>query len=456
MKLDTRHMRYLTPEDWRVLTAVEMGSKNHEVVPTPLIAQISGLRGGGGVHRCISNLAKVGLIAKVKNAKYDGYRLAYGGLDYLALNTYRKRKDVYSVGNQIGVGKESDIYVVADEKGCQRVLKIHRLGRISFRTVKANRDYLRNRSSGSWMYMSRLAALKEYAFMKALYEHNFPVPTPLAQSRHTIVMSLVDAFPLRQISKVPDPASLYADLISLILRLAKYGLIHGDFNEFNILVLEKQTQPKPEQQDADLESTIDITLTPILIDFPQMVSIDHLDAEMYFNRDVTCVKRFFEKRFQFVSSEPGPFLSDARRQVGKDGSKRLDVEVEASGFSRKMARELEAYMKEVGVDGDRSPNSHAEAEGDSDSDVDDEEAEELQSRVSKGSPLQTGLEEQEDTARERLDQKGKFAEDVLSGVRGVDPVAGPLPPPPSTPDNCWTSQTTNVPSILGLTLKDEV
>jgi RIO kinase 2 len=146
MRLDTKAMRYLTAEDWRTLTAVETGSRNHEVVPTPLIGQISGLR--GGVHKSISALAKVGLIARLKNAKYDGYRLTYGGLDYLALNTYRKRKDVYSVGNQIGVGKESDIFVVADEQGVQRVLKIHRLGRISFRTVKANRDYLRNRSPG--------------------------------------------------------------------------------------------------------------------------------------------------------------------------------------------------------------------------------------------------------------------------------------------------------------------
>lgn len=48
---------------------VEMGSKNHEVVPTPLIAQISGLRGASGVNKSISAIAKVGLIAKVKNAK---------------------------------------------------------------------------------------------------------------------------------------------------------------------------------------------------------------------------------------------------------------------------------------------------------------------------------------------------------------------------------------------------
>ncbi|KAH0566334.1 hypothetical protein GP486_000270 [Trichoglossum hirsutum] len=390
MKLDTRHMRYLTSEDWRVLTAVEMGSKNHEVVPTPLIAKIAGLRGGSGVHKSISSLAKVGLIAKVKNAKYDGYRLTYGGLDYLALNTYRKRNDVYSVGNQIGVGKESDIYVVADEKGLQRVLKIHRLGRISFRTVKANRDYLRNRSSGSWMYMSRLAALKEYAFMKVLNEHGFPVPTPLAQSRHTIVMSLIDAFPLRQIRKVPDPASLYADLISLILRLAKYGLIHGDFNEFNILILENQIPPDSEKQAVESEHPSGGTLTPIIIDFPQMVSIDHPDAEMYFDRDVTCIKRFFERRFHFISSESGPFLSDARKSVGKDNSKRLDVEVEASGFSRKMARELESYMKEMAVDGDRPSNSQAEEEGEGESDDGEDDDVPVSIEETEGSNIEVG------------------------------------------------------------------
>jgi RIO kinase 2 len=357
MRLDTKAMRYLTAEDWRTLTAVETGSRNHEVVPTPLIGQISGLR--GGVHKSISALAKVGLIARLKNAKYDGYRLTYGGLDYLALHTYQRRKDVYSVGNQIGVGKESDIFVVADEKGVQRVLKIHRLGRISFRTVKANRDYLRNRSSGSWMYMSRLAALKEFTFMTALRENGFPVPEPLAQSRHTIVMSLIDSFPMRQISSVPDPASLYAELISMILRLAQYGLIHGDFNEFNILIKEETSSPtegggKPES----------IILTPILIDFPQMVSVDHANAEYYFDRDVNCIKRFFERRFHFTSDEKGPYFADARKLIGKDGAKRLDVSVEASGFSKKMAKELEAYMKEVGVDGDGDPGA---ARGDEDS-----------------------------------------------------------------------------------------
>ncbi|KAL2056174.1 hypothetical protein ABVK25_003817 [Lepraria finkii] len=238
MKLDTKALRYLTAEDWRVLTAVEMGSKNHEVVPTTLIVQLSGLRGGSGVHKSVSTLAKANLIARMKNAKYDGYRLTYGGLDYLALHTHLKHSILYSTGNCIGVGKESDIYVVASPSGQQLILKIHRLGRISFRSIKNNRDYLKHRTSASWMYMSRLSALKEYSFMQVLNKNGFNVPEPVAQSRHTVVMELMDTFPLRQIQSVPDPAGLYAELIDVILRLASFGLIHGDFNEFNILIKE--------------------------------------------------------------------------------------------------------------------------------------------------------------------------------------------------------------------------
>ncbi|KAF5554862.1 atypical RIO RIO2 kinase [Fusarium mexicanum] len=365
MKLDTRAMRHLASEDWRVLTAVEMGSKNHELVPTSLIEKISRLRGGAGsVHRSISALAKVGLIARVKEAKYDGYRLTYGGLDYLALHTYAKKKDVYSVGDRIGVGKESDIMVVADHSGTQRVLKIHRLGRISFRTVKSNRDYLKNRQSGSWMYLSRLAAMKEFAFMKALREEGFPVPEPIAQSRHTIVMSLIDAFPLRQIAEVPDPASLYAELIALILRLAKQGLIHGDFNEFNILIKENITKSEHGEET--------LTLEPVIIDFPQMISMEHQNAEMYFDRDVNCIKRFFERRFHFVPTEPGPFFKHAKKTVGKDGVKRLDAAVEASGFTKRMLKDLEAAIKEKG---DQTAQHNGDEDDEDDGDDSDEESE---------------------------------------------------------------------------------
>lgn len=372
MKLDTRSLRYLTSTDWRILTAFETGSRNHEVVPVAIIASISGIRNPGDIQRSISTLAKASLVAKVKGAKYDGYRLTYGGLDYLGLHSLTKTGGVYAVGNQIGVGKESDIFVVAGEDGVQMVLKIHRLGRISFRTVKNKRDYLRKQRGrgASWMDMSRLAAMKEFAFMEKLSGVGMTVPIAVKQNRHMIVMSLVDGFPLRQIDKVPDPAGLYAELLEMVVRLAGLGLIHGDFNEFNILIKEVEVEG----------GEGDVKLVPVLIDFPQMVSVEHENAEFYFQRDVNCVKRFFQRKFGFTSDEPGPFFKDAKKLAGKPGGRRLDIEVEASGFSKKMAKELEAYMKEHGVDGDaggaENHDDEAESADDDDSDEDEDGEEE--------------------------------------------------------------------------------
>ncbi|SCV70259.1 BQ2448_1653 [Microbotryum intermedium] len=190
MKLDATDLRYISADAFRVLSAVEQGSKNHELVPTSLIAQISGAR-SGGVNKALGELSKRKLEGD------EGYRLTYGGYDFLACRTFAKRGTIYSVGNQIGTGKESDIYVVADDDGAQMVMKIHRLGRLSFRTIKSKRDYLRKGQSASWMYMSRLAAIKEFAFMKVLHQHGFPVPTPIDQSRHCLIMELIDAFPLQ-------------------------------------------------------------------------------------------------------------------------------------------------------------------------------------------------------------------------------------------------------------------
>lgn len=305
------------------------------------------------------------------NLTDDGYRLTYGGLDYLALNAHRRSNTIFSLGNQIGVGKESDIYITASESGCQQVLKIHRLGRISFRTVKSNRDYLRNRSTGSWMYLSQLAAQKEHAFMQVLHREGFPVPEPFAWNRHTVVMEFIDAFPLRMIENVPDPGKLYGELMDMIVQLAQRGLIHGDFNEFNILVKE-----------LDNPTTGKIELEPILIDFPQTVSTNHANAQMYFDRDVACVKRYFERKFKYVSDEAGPSLQDAMK--GIDRETRLDVEVEASGFSKKMARELERYVEVVGGDNTEAEvdadavDEGEDAESDDDDDVENEGEEVLE------------------------------------------------------------------------------
>jgi RIO kinase 2 len=58
----------MTPEEFRVLTAVEMGSKNHEIVPNSMIAEIAHLRSGGS-HKLLGELARRKLVSLVKNQK---------------------------------------------------------------------------------------------------------------------------------------------------------------------------------------------------------------------------------------------------------------------------------------------------------------------------------------------------------------------------------------------------
>jgi hypothetical protein len=62
---------------YKNLMQVEIGSKNHEVVPTPLIVQISGLR-NGGVNKMIGALAKRNLVARVQNSKCQSRPFSLG------------------------------------------------------------------------------------------------------------------------------------------------------------------------------------------------------------------------------------------------------------------------------------------------------------------------------------------------------------------------------------------
>jgi RIO kinase 2 len=135
-------------------------------------------------------------------------------------------------------------------------------------------------------------------------------------------MALVDAHPLSQVHDVSDAGRLYSTLMDLIVRLANAGLVHGDFNEFNILLKANDE--------------------PILIDFPQMVSTSHRNAEMYFNRDVECIRLFFKKRFNYISKLFPKFREDTERGIS------LDVEVMASGYSKSKAVQMVNYGRTDG------------------------------------------------------------------------------------------------------------
>ena len=70
-----------------------------------------------------------------------------------------KRGNIVSVGRKIGVGKESDIYLVQNEEGENLALKLQRLGRVSFRAIKQVESILllNSRNETTWESVRALA-----------------------------------------------------------------------------------------------------------------------------------------------------------------------------------------------------------------------------------------------------------------------------------------------------------
>ncbi|XP_063696316.1 uncharacterized protein LOC134827552 [Culicoides brevitarsis] len=404
-KLNVTVLRYLTKEDFRVLTAIEMGMKNHELLPGALCASIANIR-GGGVHKLLRELCKHKLVTYERGKKYDGYRLTNQGYDYLALKTLTLRGSVSSFGNQIGVGKESNIYTVADEEGNPLCLKLHRLGRVCFRNVKEKRDYHGKKHRCSWLYLSRISATREYAYMTALYERGFPVPKPIDFNRHCVVMELVDGYPMTNITEVENVEQLYDDLMNLIVRLGNCGVIHGDFNEFNIMITEDQK--------------------PILIDFPQMVSTSHPNAQMYFDRDVQGVREIFRKRFGY-ESEDYPKFEDLEREDNLDN----EVKCSGYGFTQEMEDDL---LEEYGVlkkgeedfdsdgefnSGSDTENFDSDQENDSKPEFTDAEVKEFQQKIEeevtkleKPAKKSTGVMKYIEEMSKQLEQNVQFEKPI--------------------------------------------
>ena len=409
MRFDLTALKYLTKDDFRVLTAIELGMRNHEIVPVDLIQSISKIR-NTSVRRILANLLKHKLIKHTK-IQYDGYSLNFLGYDFLAIHSLIKQGILVQIGTKIGVGKESDVYLcyvkntnseiseeqynqikeniltenalkeqnrqkkleeknnINDEnketeekndekneeeekeesseeeeeisylqndlpKTIQTVvgeltiacIKFARLGRTSFRAVKSKRDYVKSQTHYNWLYLSRLSSQNEYKNMKGLYSHGFSVPRPYGYNRHAIIMEYVPSYPLNKVEEIKDKNTVYHKMMDFIYKLGTNGLIHGDFNEFNILL----NINKPDEI--------------VVIDFPQMISIHHPEAENYFKRDVQCVKNYFLKKFNLTFDEDLKF-SDIK-QIGF-----LDQELKAYGYKKEEKKKSEIKNEELNEEG---------------------------------------------------------------------------------------------------------
>ena len=283
-----RVFRELEPEDVHVLEALEQGMKNYEHVPKDALYKQADLPSQEVNYR-IPLLIKKGLVHGWRG-QYTGYSLTTAGHDTLAINALVNANIIEAFGKQLGVGKESDVYDALTPDGEQVALKFHRLGRTSFKKTKLKRDYTVKYSyTPDWHSQSSIAAKKEFVALKLLYPKGVAVPEPITQTRHVLVMCMVDGAELYRYLELSDAQAVLDDILVNVRRAYRDArIVHGDLSPFNIIL-------KPNQQ-------------VLIIDWPQNVSTKHPNSKELLERDLINVLTFFQRKYG-LNSQLEPTLA---------------------------------------------------------------------------------------------------------------------------------------------------
>ncbi len=264
--------RDLGQEDFRALASVEAGLRRREFVPKEDLLKY--LRSDlPDLDYRLARLDRLSMIQS-RGTPYKGYRLLPRAYDFLALNVLVQRERIESIGDKIAVGKESEIYEALGTGGQRFVIKFHRLGMTSFHRAANVRGYIGDRRHISWIYAARLAAEREYEALTRL-AGQVPVPKPIDHNRNAVLMERFDGAELAQ-SEVARPHKLLEAILSSARRSREIGIIHGDLSEYNVLVNEDGF---------------------VVIDWPQWVDASHPQAEALFQRDLSNILKFFEKKY---------------------------------------------------------------------------------------------------------------------------------------------------------------
>jgi len=251
--------------------------RNYEYAPKDAIQNQSGLSFSEIDYR-LPNLTKKRLL-KGWRGKYLGYSLTTAGHDTLAINTLVKAEIIEAFGKSLGVGKESDVYNALTPDESQVALKFHRIGRTSFKKTKLKRNYTVKYSySPDWHHQSRISAKKEYIALKLLYSKSVAVPEPIKQTRHVLVMDMIEGAELFNYPELPDAQSILNEIMVNIRKTYQdVNLIHGDLSPYNIIL-----QPNRHI---------------LIIDWPQNVSTKHPNAKELLARDIQNVLTFFQRKY---------------------------------------------------------------------------------------------------------------------------------------------------------------
>jgi len=260
----------LNKSDFKILKVFASSLKTRQFLNLSTLSQYSNLNQRLVEHH-LERLVKSGLVGKSN----IGFTLLVTGLDIYVLKILSNRNTITSIGPQIGIGKEAEIYLAHDSQEKDKILKMFRLGRSSFKQIKRKRDI--STSTSNWLLLNIQTAKREYDILNYLRQSSTSFPTPLYRSFHCIVMEPFYGSRLADAESLDDPQSVLEKIISNVKIAYQNGYINGDLNEYNIMVNNDNI---------------------FILDWPQAIKVDTINANVGLLKDVKNILKFFSKKYK--------------------------------------------------------------------------------------------------------------------------------------------------------------
>ncbi|MCX8204142.1 MAG: serine/threonine protein kinase [Candidatus Nezhaarchaeota archaeon] len=269
-------VRSLRRSDVKLLKLLSSASSRYRYVPFEYLYEKLNLS-ASSLEEKLSFLNKLGLVRR-NVGQYVGFELKSIGMDALALYVLTERGVVEALGPKLGVGKEADVYEAITPSGEHVAIKFHRAGRRSFKHVRKARAYLSRVRGAVACVAPVVASLREFVALKRVVEVGVSAPTPIARFKHALVTSKIEGDLLQRTRALADPEGFFNELMrNVSTALKEAGVVHGDLSEYNIIVT-----PREE---------------PLIIDWPQWLSVSHPSAIKLLARDLAQLCLFFRRRF---------------------------------------------------------------------------------------------------------------------------------------------------------------
>ncbi|MDG6916391.1 MAG: hypothetical protein JRM85_02200 [Nitrososphaerota archaeon] len=266
-----RVLKSLKDEEWRTLAGVERASTGYGTPDAGRVSRMSRLP-SERVGFATADLERKGLLMR----KGRGFALTREGVEAMALKDYVKKDLIFALGAIIAKGKESDVYEALTEEGTIYALKLYKIGRTSFTSVRKRRGS-EDAAFRSWMTANYDAARREYHALKMLEGLSPSFPRAVAYSRSTVLLEEVSGVRLSQRPALADHRAALGVILGLIrTAYLKAGLVNADLSEYNIL--------------TDGASFW-------LIDWPQAVAASHPNGADLLMHDILNVTSFFRRAY---------------------------------------------------------------------------------------------------------------------------------------------------------------